>query len=589
MSCSCPCLLRGRGNASEHVEKLCLIDGIGPFFRGVEGRKVNWSKILFGKISQRLDDDQFWEQVTIDLHCFVKRALADGYNAISLDDVSHLTHHAGHSEVLTAEVEGWRRRFRPLVAMIKTLGMEVYFTSDAITVPVNGAVAPADELENYYFDVVKSFLVDWPEVSGVVLRLGECDGLDVKESFCSQLHLRTAGQANEFLGQLLELFKSAGRRLVVRTWTVGAYPLGDLIWHRETLSRTFAGLACDELIISMKYGETDYFRYLSTNKAFFQLSEFWKVVEFQARREYEGAGEFPSFVGWECARVAEELGEAQKMIGVSVWCQTGGWHGMRRLAYLDRNALWIDLNTAVIPQIMLHNLSVEQALVKTMGEAGAEDWLALLRLSNEAVLKGLYIRSFAEQKLFFRRIRIPPLLHIYWDCIFFNHPTRKILRYFVADRKAAIDEGWAVMKLFPKMLRHAESLGLEAWALEDLRMMEGSFELFALAREYYFGEFSDDLVDRIREAKAQYKAAFPRGERQRYRVKTNFERFPIRRRNLARAFNLFLRRRRGYRLFDRLVTLHLLSFAYQLFRQRHEKAIPKFIRKRAMGIDTIMR
>jgi hypothetical protein len=53
---------------------------------------------------------------------------------------------------------------------------------------------------------------------------------------------------------------------------------------------------------------------------------------------------------------------------------------------------------------------------------------------------------------------------------------------------------------------------------------------------------------------------------------------------------LLVRRHRGYRhVLDRLFTLNALSWIYFLFRVRHQEALPKFLRKTAMGLDSLFR
>ena len=64
----------------------------------------------------------------------------------------------------------------------------------------------------------------------------------------------------------------------------------------------------------MKHGESDFFRYLPLNRSFFRVKQR-KLLELQARREYEGAGEYPSFIGWDCERFAEELSGCGKRRG----------------------------------------------------------------------------------------------------------------------------------------------------------------------------------------------------------------------------------------------------------------------------------
>jgi hypothetical protein len=50
-----------------------------------------------------------------------------------------------------------------------------------------------------------------------------------------------------------------------------------------------------------------------------------------------------------------------------------------------------------------------------------------------------------------------------------------------------------------------------------------------------------------------------------------------------------LRKQRGYRVIDHLFTLHMIGHLFRLFKPRNPKALPKFLRKSAMGIDSLFR
>jgi len=51
----------------------------------------------------------------------------------------------------------------------------------------------------------------------------------------------------------------------------------------------------------------------------------------------------------------------------------------------------------------------------------------------------------------------------------------------------------------------------------------------------------------------------------------------------------FVRRKPGYRVIDRILSLHLLGLGYRVVRKARPKLIPKFARKSAMGINAIFR
>ena len=188
----------------------------------------------------------------------------------------------------------------------------------------------------------------------------------------------------------------------------------------------------------MKYGESDFFRYLPLNRNFFR-TKVAKIIELQTRREYEGCGEYPSFTGWEYERYARELEQAENMVGIMVWCQTGGWVPFRRLAFLDADAVWTELNTFVTLRLFQRGQLVEEAVRDFANERGLPNWralLELLRLSDEVIRELLYVEEFARQKLFFRRVRIPPMLQVYWHNIFISHSVKKVLNHFVQDKEA---------------------------------------------------------------------------------------------------------------------------------------------------------
>jgi hypothetical protein len=570
--------------------ELALIDAIGPFFRGLDQRRINWSKIPFTHLATAGNErTEQWSRIRTDFTTLVGKVAALGYNAVTLDDLAHLADHSWLEPELRERNAVFREEFRHLIAIARAQGLQVYITTDYLTTSaaveekLNGR---PDAARVWFSELIDAFLSDFTDVAGIILRIGESDGHDVSDPLRSRLGVRTTKDLRLLLNDILPVFERHRRRLIFRTWTVGAYLIGDLIWHRDRLAQAFADITSPALVISMKYGESDFFRYLPLNRQFFRTA-LPTIVEFQARREYEGAGEYPSFVGWDVEHYARELRGASNLIGFSVWCQTGGWHAFRRLAFLQPESVWIDLNAFTIARIMLRGQSVESAVAALVGEQRTTDALEFLRHADVAVRQILYIEEFAQQKLFFRRVRIPPLLHVFWDCIFFNDAARKMLGHLVRDPEEAIRSGEAAHEGFGRMLELAPALD---WSTEDVEFMRDTFAMLLLARRYYFQPASPELEAGILEAKAAYKLRWPRPDRQRYRLRTSFEPLPVRVHTLRWLIALVVRRQRGYRsVLDHLITLRVLSWIYRLFRTRYEAALPKLARKTAMGVDALFR
>lgn len=572
------------------VTALLLIDAIGPFFRGYDRRVINWSKIPWAHAGRQ--GAAWWENACRELNVLARQAVSWGFNAASMDDVAHLADHEWIEPEVRSRIARYRAEMRRCFQVLASAGLAVHVTMDVFSATpglLKRLAVEGRTPDDFLYDLLDRFLADFPEVAGVIVRIGESDGKDVQDDFRSQLVIKTPEDARRFLKRVLPVFEKHGRRLIFRTWTVGAYPIGDLMWHRGTFADTFRGINSPALVVSMKYGETDFFRYLPLNRNFFR-TPLAKIVELQTRREYEGCGEYPSFVGWQYERYARELKQAQNVIGCMVWCQTGGWVPFRRLAFLDTEAVWTDLNTYVTIRVVRDGLLVEDAVrafvqLRRLGDA--EALLELLRLADECVRELLYVEEFARQKLFFRRVRIPPVLTVYWGNLFFSHSIRKLLRYFVRDADGALRSARRCLDNLDRMLPLAEKAGLP---VADIEYMRDTFRLLSLAREYYFADDAVDIEERILAAKKAYKEKYPkRGLRARYRVKTDFKPLLLNPRHLAWAVKFLMRRQRGYRMVDRLVILSALSLIYRFIATRRPHWIPGFASKSAMGVDVVFK
>ena len=569
--------------------ELFLIDAIGPFFHGYDRKRVNWSKIPFTHLARA--DESDWSAIEVQLRDFARQVSAQGYNAVTLDDLAHLARHPLHEPEVADQIGLFREKFARFISLLHDeFGLRVYLTSDVL--PMTPALAEAlgddpAELGRYYRKLICGVLDDFPKLAGLILRIGESDGNDVKDPIRTQLHLRTPGETNRMLRDLLPEFEKRGKDLIFRTWTVGAHRIGDLIWHRDTLAATLDGLDSPNLIVSMKHGESDFFRYLPLNRAFFQVKQR-KLLELQARREYEGAGEYPSFIGWDCERFASELSQAENVVGISVWCQTGGWHRFRRRPYLetDDRDIWIRLNTEAAITVFKYAKPATSAVERLLGPQRAPAAMELLECADTVIRDLLYIGEFARQTRFFRRVRVPPLLHIYWDSVFINHGVRMIMRHFVGDPELDLSTAEAAASLFPRMITLARDAGLPT---DDIEHMRDVYNLMLLTRRFYFLPADASHAEQIESAKKAYKQRWPKDVRQRYRIKTSFKPFPMKPSTLSMATNLLLRRRCDYRLLDRLIILPLAWPVLRTLQKVAPNAIPGVFRKSAMGVDVLFK
>jgi hypothetical protein len=566
-----------------------ILDAIGPFFRHAPPGRINWSKIPFSylELNGVVNRERFVE-IRRDFKTVCEKAVEFGFNAISLDDLAHLTDHPDYPDELRARIRAYQEEYAVLFDIAAGFGLHIYITTDVMF--YNETLKKElghshSRITRFFSESVDRLFQGFPHLSGIISRIGETDGLDVEGDFRSQLTIRNPRQARRFITSVLPVFEKNDRQWIFRTWSVGAYRIGDLIWNRVTLQETFDRIQSRHLTLSIKHGESDFFRYLPLNKQFFR-GELPKMVELQARREYEGAGEYPSFIGFDYEKYRDQLREAKRMAGAMVWCQTGGWTRFRRLSFLDPDAVWNEINTWVAIQLFRDGVTAEKAIESwrqryAPAMNGAE-LLRFLQLSDSVVRRLLYVEEFARQKIFFRRLRIPTQLSVFWDHILINHSMRQVLRCFVNDGEAAIEQARQSLRDLAEMKQLAVNLHLP---VDDIIFMHYTFEVLAVAREYYFREFSPEIVARLTALRMEYRTRHP----VRYSIHLDFKPVHIKSRRLRGYLKILFRNKRGYRLIDRIFTVRILSWLYPLLKRMGFRFLPEFSDKQAMGIDTLFK
>jgi len=108
----------------------CILDAIGPFFRGLERTRINWSKIPFEHLAVSGPEARAqWDRIAADLTCLVTRARQAGFNAVTLDDVAHLAPHPYHGPGLNRDLTVYRAEFGRLFRIVSDLEMAVFLSA----------------------------------------------------------------------------------------------------------------------------------------------------------------------------------------------------------------------------------------------------------------------------------------------------------------------------------------------------------------------------------------------------------------------------------------------------------------------------
>ncbi|MBL8219184.1 MAG: hypothetical protein JNL62_08135 [Bryobacterales bacterium] len=320
---------------------------------------------------------------------------------------------------LRSQIQEARRRFREQAAKAKAMGIDAIASTDEIQLPtavleqLTGKVTLASDARRVDFDKeafwqlyrakYREVLKAFPEIRYVMVRTGENYSF-LHDGYSGQIISEPGVERTKsptFIRNMQRLIQETrrivvdefGRRLIWRTWDLGNNGFhGDVNVYDQVL----AGIKERKgLIFSIKFTQTDYWRYNDFNPAIGR-GGVDQIVEYQAAREYEGKGAFPNYTGEEHA-VAMRRCRDLKVKGVWIWNFGGGWEGPHLKS--DR---WVRANiysTAKLaenpdadPRQLAHDWAAHE-----FGPTAAPHVADMLMLSDDAVLGFRYIAPYSRQ------------------------------------------------------------------------------------------------------------------------------------------------------------------------------------------------
>jgi hypothetical protein len=205
--------------------------------------------------------------------------------------------------------------------------------------------------------------------------------------------------------------------MVLRSWTVGVGELGRLHTDPRVYESALGDIDSPALVVSTKFTAGDFFSYLPLNPTL-RGGRHRRLVELQAKPEFEGFGALPDFLGDEHARALRTLRAANPLIsGTYLLTRFGGplRAGPRTLYPLHGFWLWTDANVfvdsrlALDPDANVRELARQWAQVNFARDDRIVDAIVnVLTRSREAILEGYYIRAFAEREVRVPGLELPP-------------------------------------------------------------------------------------------------------------------------------------------------------------------------------------
>lgn len=491
-----------------------LIDSTGPFLTQPQTGIINWSKIPFAyfELNSQLDM-QKTAQATEDFKTWLELVDSWQIDGITLDDLAHATNHPFYTSSLQTKLSAYQMWYEQLMDLAQQKEIDVFLTSDVLfnnqqilEVTKGDFEQQAQLLEA----TIEQAFIRYPSLDGIVLRIGEPDGNDVRGDFASQLLVTNPSELRALITQLEPLFQKYDKRLIVRTWAVGAFDIGDINWNLETFNQVFLGLDSERVWASTKFGASDFFRYLPLSDIV-RHSQTPILVELQPKAEYETLAGLPSFWGFLWPELIEQAKQNPNVVGFSLWVHTGGWSRRQPLPFFDTSSFWVELNTLTAIEYLRHPRPMDQILMEICDrKVTCSEPEALLRqahLVDQAISQGLYVEEFARKSLFFRRAMLPPLLWVYWDTIQINSVMTALFTRTVTDPELAIRQAEQAQQL----LSEAASLSKKTGDTTNYEFAVDTMKLLTLSRVVLLSPQDIEAQQQLKREYAWYHQQYPSG------------------------------------------------------------------------------
>jgi hypothetical protein len=494
-------------------------------------------------------DAAAFQRVEQDWHAYVDRMLAYGNNAMAVPlllelidfdrvktaDGAAVSVYGDGDETFRARHAAVRRAFGPLFEWTARRGMQVFLTTDmlAVTPPLarhlrrlapSSSTVGIDAADPAVWQVYRAGLDElfdaMPAIGGLIIRFGEGGSLYATAGwpYRSEVAVRDAKSLRAMLHGLLPFFEQRQKTLVLRNWTVGVGSIGRLHIDPALYERVLGDIDSPSLVVSTKYTAGDFFSYLPLNPTLL-TGRHRRIVEFQARPEFEGFGAFPDFLGEEWAHALRTVRAANPhLIGTYLYSQSGGplRAGPRMVYPFHGFWMWTDANVfvgshlATNPSADVRGLARQWASER-FGEASRDPVVGeaianMLIETRRAVREGFYIRAFAEREVRVPGLELPPLMWIFeWDRVGGWHSLLSLVYRGTRDAvDASIAEGHdaaAIVKHQREQMRAAFAASAAAApapaavarvreeALRSLEYQETLFDALAAWRQTFLSYY----------------------------------------------------------------------------------------------------
>lgn len=203
------------------MPELFIIDSSSPFFTKLPGENINWSKTPFDRLEKDgTFDKKSHKNIRGLFRDYIGKVSKMGYNALAIDDMAHMVIQPFYGDFLKDKLRKYSREFKILIRESVLSGLRVFVTTDIMF--FNEFIRDYMKINRIGLKrILTSYLEllfgEYPEIEGVIFRIGESDGVDVEGDFTSSIVVRTPEYANSLIRRLLPVFENRKKLFLLRT------------------------------------------------------------------------------------------------------------------------------------------------------------------------------------------------------------------------------------------------------------------------------------------------------------------------------------------------------------------------------------
>lgn len=230
-------------------------------------------------------------------------------------------------------------------------------------------------------------------------------------------------------------------------------------------------------------------------------------------------------------------------------------------------------------KLFKEGLSVKDAVAEFYGRKNLEAMLQSLEYSEEAIKMVLYDPEIAPRALYLNSVRLPPLVHMFWDYVTVTDYIISYCNLFAENKLRSIEAAEDGLASVRQMKQFGKKLGLPY----DYEFHYDTFELVYYCRKLIYGKDKETVFKEFSKKLARYRETHPGT----YRFNVTLQSTNVKK-PLQYILKILIRDGKQYRPIDHFIFNRFTAIILRLMFRMTRKQFPAFIDKQSMPLDALL-